>query len=117
MANRPQRRCSKCSKPTRNKGGRCDGCKRTKTTSTARQTGVRRPSAAKRGYGRRWQRESKLYLRSHPQCAVCPQESIQPATVVDHIVPHRGDMELFWNVENWQALCASCHNRKSGKGE
>lgn len=43
------------------------------------------------------------------------------ASVVDHIQPHRGDLELFWDPENWQPLCALHHNstkrtaEKSGK--
>ena len=35
------------------------------------------------------------------------------ATDVDHIVPHRGDPALFWDEENWQALCHSCHSKKT----
>jgi hypothetical protein len=34
----------------------------------------------------------------------------KPAKVVDHIVPHRGDMSLFWDRANWQSLCANCHS-------
>ena len=34
-------------------------------------------------------------------------------TDVDHIVPHRGDPRLFWDEENWQALCHSCHSKKT----
>ncbi|MFI5410153.1 HNH endonuclease signature motif containing protein [Kaistia sp. UC242_56] len=34
-----------------------------------------------------------------------------PATVVDHIRPHRGDAELFWNADNWQSLCAHHHSK------
>ena len=30
-----------------------------------------RPSAAKRGYGSKWQRLSKAYLRRHPLCVRC----------------------------------------------
>jgi 5-methylcytosine-specific restriction protein A len=33
--------------------------------------------------------------------------------VVDHIVPHRGDPDLFWNEDNWQALAKVCHDRKT----
>jgi 5-methylcytosine-specific restriction protein A len=33
--------------------------------------------------------------------------------VVDHIVPHRGDLTVFWDRSRWQALCASCHGRKT----
>lgn len=32
------------------------------------------------------------------------------AVVVDHKVPHRGDMNLFWDKSNWQALCKQCHD-------
>lgn len=32
------------------------------------------------------------------------------ATVVDHIEPHNGDRALFWDSQNWQALCALCHD-------
>jgi 5-methylcytosine-specific restriction protein A len=32
------------------------------------------------------------------------------ATVADHIIPHRGDPDLFWCGE-LQSLCATCHSR------
>ncbi|WP_400245601.1 HNH endonuclease [Niallia sp. JL1B1071] len=38
---------------------------------------------------------------------------LEKATVVDHIVPHRGDQDLFWDETNWQPLCKSCHDRKT----
>lgn len=67
-----------------------------------------------RGYGKRWQRESKVFLRSHPLCEECKKNGrFVQATVVDHIVPHRGDMNLFWDRANWQALCKPCHDRKT----
>lgn len=70
-----------------------------------------RPSAVKRGYTSRWQRISRQYLRQHPLCARCGR----PAQVVDHIVPHRGREQLFWDESNWQALCKACHDRKTGE--
>lgn len=39
------------------------------------------------------------------------------ADVVDHIVAHRGDRSLFWDVSNWQSLCTLCHNRDKQKQE
>lgn len=30
--------------------------------------------------------------------------------VVDHIIPHNGDLELFWDQDNWQVLCNACHD-------
>ncbi|AFR18473.1 HNH endonuclease [Burkholderia pseudomallei] len=38
-----------------------------------------------------------------------------PASVVDHIVPHRGDAHLFWDQSNWQAMSKSCHDRKTAR--
>lgn len=31
----------------------------------------------------------------------------------DHIVPHKGDWDLFVAMHNLQALCQGCHSRKS----
>ena len=73
-------------------------------------------SAAVRGYGSRWRRESKKFLQLHPLCEECLRHGIAtPATVVDHIIPHRGDPKLFWERSNWQALCKKCHDRKTGR--
>jgi 5-methylcytosine-specific restriction protein A len=35
------------------------------------------------------------------------------ATEVDHVVPHRGQASLFWDVTNYQALCKSHHSAKT----
>ena len=72
-------------------------------------------AAASRGYGSAWQKVRKKYLESHPLCVMCMTEGrYTRATVVDHIKPHRGDRELFWDQSNWQALCKACHDRKTG---
>lgn len=39
------------------------------------------------------------------------------ASVVDHIRPHRGDAELFFDPENWQSLCKPCHDGTKQSGE
>ena len=73
-----------------------------------------RPSAARRGYGPRWRRVRAAFLAQHPLCAACrAQGRVVPATVVDHIVPHRGDQTLFWDEANWAALCKPCHDSKT----
>lgn len=33
--------------------------------------------------------------------------------LVDHIIPHKGDMELFWDRNNWQAMAKECHDKKT----
>ena len=73
-----------------------------------------RATATERGYGAKWQRERKKFLEMHPFCVRCYEEGhITMATVVDHIIPHRGDPDLFWNRENWQPLCEHHHNAKT----
>lgn len=58
----------------------------------------------------RWRSASRAYLACNPICARCGGL----AEVVDHIVPHRGDYESFWNAGgNWQGLCKRCHDRKT----
>lgn len=66
----------------------------------------KRPSARQRGYTAEWVRESKAFLKANPQCRRCDL----PATVVDHIQPHKGNQRLFWNRTNWQPLCSHHHN-------
>ena len=76
-----------------------------------------RGSASKRGYDFRWQKARKTYLAHHPLCVICEKKGITTlATVVDHIIPHRGNSKLFWDVENWQPLCEICHNKKTASG-
>ena len=73
-------------------------------------------SAASRGYGTAWQKARKQYLEDHPLCVECMKEGrYVKATVVDHIVPHRGDEKLFWDRCNWQPLCKRCHDQKTGR--
>jgi 5-methylcytosine-specific restriction protein A len=49
-------------------------------------------------------------------CVECLKENrLTPAEVVDHIKPHRGDPQLFWDVSNWQSLCVAHHNIKTAK--
>ena len=62
-------------------------------------------------YDHRWRQARLSYLIRHPQCVMCQQAGrTRQATVVDHVVPHRGDRVLFWDIANWQGLCVSCHN-------
>ena len=75
-----------------------------------------RPSAASRGYGTRWRKARKMFLNKHPlcQCIECVgQGLIRAATVVDHIIPHKGNQALFWDQGNWQAMAKKCHDKKT----
>lgn len=73
-------------------------------------------------YDYRWQKARLRFLRVNPLCVMCAKRGItRLATVVDHVIPHKGDEQLFWDETNWQALCATHHNadkqrlEKSGK--
>lgn len=71
-------------------------------------------TTTEKGYGTRWQKESRAFLRANPLCIRCKaQGRYTKATVVDHIVPHRGDPILFWDRSNWQPLCKECHDHKT----
>jgi len=59
----------------------------------------------------RWRKESKEFLKKYPTCFVCGK----PAKITDHIIPHRGDVTLFYDSNNWQPMCWSCHSRKTLK--
>ena len=64
----------------------------------------------------RWKKMRKTFLTEHPFCEECKKAGrLKAATVVDHIMPHKGDEQLFWNQRNWQALCKQCHDTKTAK--
>ena len=53
-------------------------------------------------------------LIAEPFCRVCARAGRRVrATVVDHILPHRGDMARFRDVGNLQSLCKRCHDAKT----
>ena len=60
----------------------------------------------------RWRAYRQMYLAAHPLCVNyigCHAAS----TVLDHIKDHDGNYELFWDHTNHQAMCATCHNKKT----
>lgn len=58
-----------------------------------------------------WLKGRAWHLRQNPLCVFCAEAGrAEPATVVDHIIPHKGDVGLFFDTKNWQSLCAPCHD-------
>ncbi|WP_232729590.1 HNH endonuclease [Herbaspirillum huttiense] len=50
-------------------------------------------------------------LTSEPLCRFCSlQRRNRAADIVDHIEPHRGDEAKFFDPNNLQSLCKSCHD-------
>lgn len=66
----------------------------------------------------RWRATRRGWLANHPLCAQCDRNGVtRPGDQMDHIVPHNGDLSLFWDSDNWQTLCAECHGAKTRRGE
>jgi len=66
-----------------------------------------RPSASQRGYDASWRAQRRAFLETHPVCRICGA----CAAHVDHITPLAAGGALA--ERNLQALCASCHSRKT----
>jgi len=80
------------------------------------QSNRRRGSSYERGYTVKWRVARLDYLSKNPLCVTCAKRGITTfATVVDHIVPHKGDYKLFWDRSNWQSMCKVCHDSKTAK--
>ncbi|WP_211750361.1 HNH endonuclease signature motif containing protein [Paenibacillus sp. Marseille-Q4541] len=91
-------------------GARCDKHR----VAERKKYDEERGSAAQRGYGSKWRASRLEHLGRHPLCVRCLDKGIPiAATVVDHIIPHRGNQKLFWNRKNWQSLCKTCHDTKT----
>lgn len=90
-------------------GTRCPDCERESKVRAEE----RRPSATERGYNHDWRKARAQFLEVHPTCCKCGA----PATVVDHVVAHKGDRALFWERTNWQPLCRPCHQTKTNRSD
>ena len=73
-----------------------------------------RGNSSERGYTSAWQRARAAYLSAHPLCVKHEAKGeVVAASVVDHIIPHRGNWTVFWDSTNWQSLCKQCHDIKT----
>ncbi len=75
---------------------------------------AQRGTAAQRGYNARWRRLRLMFLAENPLCSDpyhvhCGTPAL--ATDVDHIMPRERGGDDDWI--NLQALCHSCHSRKT----
>lgn len=57
----------------------------------------------------RWKYISRSFLAKYPICFICGEK----ATIADHIIPHRGDVTLFYDENNLQPLCKRHHDAKT----
>jgi 5-methylcytosine-specific restriction protein A len=62
---------------------------------------------------KRWRAIRAAFLAENPLCVMCEaQGKAAPATICDHIEPHKGDRALFWSGP-FQALCKYHHDVKT----
>ena len=93
-------------------GGRCEEHAR----KERKQLDAQRGTAQQRGYTWDWHKARTAFLADHPLCVACSKQGlVNAAQVVDHIIPHKGDSDLFWDDRNWQALCKRCHDSKTAQ--
>ena len=60
-----------------------------------------------------WKKKRQDFLIEHPFCEECRRQGrLTKAILVDHIIPIGMGGSAF-DDENLQALCASCHGKKS----
>ncbi|WP_084794204.1 HNH endonuclease signature motif containing protein [Pseudoponticoccus marisrubri] len=109
---RPPRLCS-CGRTVAH-GTLCT-CQRDTKRARDKRHDAHRPSAARRGYSSAWRKARAAFLTLYPICA--HPGCTAPATVVDHIIPHRGDHALFWDRSNWQPLCQRHHDADKQRQE
>lgn len=63
-----------------------------------------------------WRDARRVFLAAHPWCVECARHGVQTrASIVDHVQPHKGNMDSFWSRANWQGLCVPCHNSKTNR--
>lgn len=73
---------------------------------------------------RKWYKTAKwkalrkaCLLRDRYQCRIRMSGCRINASLADHIVPHRGDMRLFFDLTNLQASCKHCHDSHKKRAE
>lgn len=67
----------------------------------------------------RWQKlRWDALVRDNFTCRMCGRIEADTSQLVgDHIIPHRGDRELFFDATNVQCLCKPCHDSDKQRAE
>lgn len=65
----------------------------------------------------KWRKIRNAFLIANPLCVMCLTDGMySPATVCDHIDPHKGNIDLFYRGP-FQALCKTHHDGAKAKQE
>lgn len=63
-----------------------------------------------------WKRLRKSTMMKYPLCVRCLSYGLTRKTEhIDHVIPHRGNSQLFTDTSNLQGLCHSCHSYKTNR--
>lgn len=63
-----------------------------------------------------WRKIRAIKIQKNPLCEICFKKGNQSISKnVDHIIDHKGNIKLFLDYKNLQALCVSCHRKKSAR--
>lgn len=69
-----------------------------------------------KGYDGDWEKYRWRFLHHNPQCYACGKLKKKGSRhCVDHIVAHKGKIELFWDEKNYITLCKTCHAIVTGR--
>lgn len=67
---------------------------------------------------KRWRELRKAHLSEHPLCEMCAKQGkVVIANTVDHIRPHKGNIDLMYDPNNLQSLDAACHSMHKQRQE
>jgi len=88
----------------------------THTQENRRAVDANRDPTSRQLYDRRWNVARVLFLRKNPLCVECKKTGrVVAANVVDHVEPHRGNYQKFWDQTKWQPMCKPHHDAKTAK--
>lgn len=59
-----------------------------------------------------WKDLKKMVIDRDLRCVICGSEI---DLEIDHVIPPRGNEELFFNLTNLQLLCKVCHRKKTNE--
>ena len=95
-------------------------CDQHKRATYRYQNRVRREDSERRAIDAnhnspRWRKYRAWKLRQDPLCAECQRQGrTSIAVIVDHIAPVAAGGD-FWDPNNTQSLCDTCHRKKSAR--
>lgn len=60
-----------------------------------------------------WRQLREAQLQRQPLCGRCNKRGlVEPANVVNHVIPHKGEENLFRDPANLESVCKHCHDSR-----